>query len=157
MALGKLLTKGASKVLSKSDKAKLAKEAARQRALRENQKAKINKLESKSKKQQAESGMGTEDSGRVMMGELAKTRKGLTAEYKRTLKQVETNPNLTDEQLERMMVKLRDLRSKLKDAGVDVSSFNKGGQVKKRSKGTHDYRMNKGGLLLSSIDNRKKK
>ena len=35
--------------------------------------------------------------------------------------------------------------------------FNKGGKVTKRMKGAHDYRMNKGGLLLSSVDNRKKK
>ena len=35
--------------------------------------------------------------------------------------------------------------------------FNKGGKVTKRATGAHDYRMNKGGLLLSSVDNRKKK
>lgn len=35
--------------------------------------------------------------------------------------------------------------------------FNKGGKVTKRMKGAHDFRMNKGGLLLSSVDNRKKK
>ena len=33
---------------------------------------------------------------------------------------------------------------------------NKGGVIKKRT-GAHDFRMNKGGLLLSSVDNRKKK
>lgn len=33
----------------------------------------------------------------------------------------------------------------------------KGGQVTKSRIGPHDYRMNKGGLLLSSVDNRKKK
>jgi hypothetical protein len=41
-----------------------------------------------------------------------------------------------------------------KEYGVD---FNKGGKVTKRATGAHDYRMNKGGLLLSSVDNRKKK
>ena len=35
--------------------------------------------------------------------------------------------------------------------------FNKGGKVTKRATGAHDFRMNKGGLLLSSVDNRKKK
>lgn len=35
--------------------------------------------------------------------------------------------------------------------------MNKGGKVTKRATGAHDYRMNKGGLLLSSVDNRKKK
>tara|TARA_S200002703_G_C3744544_1_gene229058 strand:- start:269 stop:976 length:708 start_codon:yes stop_codon:yes gene_type:complete len=40
-----------------------------------------------------------------------------------------------------------------KEYGVE---FNKGGVVKS-NKGSHDYRMNKGGLLLSSVDNRRKK
>jgi hypothetical protein len=35
--------------------------------------------------------------------------------------------------------------------------FNKGGKVTKRATGAHDFRMNKGGLLLSSVDNRKKR
>ena len=35
--------------------------------------------------------------------------------------------------------------------------FRKGGAVKKKAVGATDYRMNKGGLLLSSVDNRKKK
>jgi len=35
--------------------------------------------------------------------------------------------------------------------------FRKGGKVTKKAIGAHDYRMNKGGLLLSSVDNRKKK
>lgn len=33
----------------------------------------------------------------------------------------------------------------------------RGGVVKKSRTGAHDYRMNKGGLLLSSVDNRKKR
>jgi hypothetical protein len=41
-----------------------------------------------------------------------------------------------------------------KEYGVD---FNKGGKVTKRAIGAHDFRMNKGGLLLSSVDNRKKR
>jgi len=35
--------------------------------------------------------------------------------------------------------------------------FNRGGKVTKRATGAHDFRMNKGGLLLSSVDNRKKR
>ena len=35
--------------------------------------------------------------------------------------------------------------------------MNRGGKVTKRAIGAHDFRMNKGGLLLSSVDNRKKK
>ena len=101
-------------------------------------------------------GIGEESPARVMMGEAPKKRSGLIKDYRRTLKQVEENPNLSDEQLERAMNKLADMRQKLKDAGVDVSQFKKGGAVKK-AKGHTDYRMNKGGLLLSSKDNRKKK
>lgn len=54
-----------------------------------------------------------------------------------------------------MTGKEREYRAFLeKEYGVD---FNKGGQVTKSRTGAHDYRMNKGGLLLSSVDNRKKK
>jgi len=35
--------------------------------------------------------------------------------------------------------------------------FRKGGSVVKKRMGKHDFRMNKGGLLLSSVDNRKRK
>ncbi len=35
--------------------------------------------------------------------------------------------------------------------------FNRGGKVTKRAIGSHDFRMNRGGLLLSSVDNRKNK
>ena len=37
------------------------------------------------------------------------------------------------------------------------SPMNRGGKVTKRATGAHDFRMNKGGLLLSSVDNRKKR
>lgn len=157
MGLGKLFTKGASKVLSKADKAKLAREAAAARRLKENQQKNINKLEGMTSAEKKAAGIGEESPARVMMGEAAKTRTGLVSEYKRTLKQVETNKDLTDEQLDRMMNKLDTMRTKLKEAGVDVSKFNKGGQATKKAIGSTDYRMNKGGLLLSSVDNRKKK
>lgn len=45
MALGKLLTKGAKAALSKAEKDKIAKEAAKQTALRKNQKKPINELQ----------------------------------------------------------------------------------------------------------------
>lgn len=157
MGLGKLFTKGASKVLSKTDKAKLAKKAAEEKKLKENQKKNINKLEGMTSAEKKAAGIGEESPARVMMAEAAKTRTGLVSEYKRTLKQVETNKDLTDEQLDRMMTKLDNMRTKLKDAGVDVSKFNKGGQATKKAIGSTDYRMNKGGLLLSSVDNRKKR
>ena len=63
-----------------------------------------------------------------------------------------------------------DVRAAKKDKALDadvekvMEALNKrapqnkarGGVVKKRT-GAHDFRMNKGGLLLSSVDNRKKK
>jgi len=48
------------------------------------------------------------------------------------------------------------LRKVLAKITATDTSMNKGGVVKK-AKGAHDFRMNKGGLLLSSVDNRKKK
>lgn len=39
----------------------------------------------------------------------------------------------------------------------DMKLMSKGGRVTKKATGAHDYRMNKGGLLLSSVDRRKKK
>ena len=157
MAIGKLLTKGAKAALTKTEKDKLAKEAAKQTALRRNQKKPINELQGMTSAEKKAAGIAEESPARVMMGEAGKKRTGLIADYKRTLKQVEENKNLSDEQLERMLTKLDDMRSKLKDAGVNVADLNKGGMAKKKAIGATDYRMNKGGLLLSSVDNRKKK
>ena len=42
-------------------------------------------------------------------------------------------------------------------AAEKAAGLNRGGTVKKSRMGAHDFRMNKGGLLLSSVDNRKKK
>ena len=47
-------------------------------------------------------------------------------------------------------------RAKSSNTETD-SPMNRGGKVTKRAIGAHDFRMNKGGLLLSSVDNRKKK
>ena len=127
--ISKLLTKGAKAALTKAEKAKIAKEAAKQKALRKNQ-----KLQGMTSAEKKDAGIGEKSPARVMMGEAGKKRTGLIADYKRTLKQVEENPNLTDEQLERMMNKLDDMLSKLKDAGVNVADFNKGGMPKKKKK-----------------------
>ena len=47
-------------------------------------------------------------------------------------------------------------RGKSGNSEVDAP-MNRGGKVTKRAIGVHDFRMNKGGLLLSSVDNRKKR
>lgn len=132
MALGKLLTKATKAALTKAEKDKLAKEATKQTALRKNQKKPINELKGMTSAEKKAAGIGEESPARVMMGEAGKKRTGLIADYKRTLKQVEENKNLSDEQLERMLTKLDDMRSKLKDAGVNVADLNKGGMPKKK-------------------------
>ena len=132
--IGKLLTKGASRALKQTDKKKIQREAAKQRALRKNQKKPINKLQGMTSTEKKDAGIGEKSPARVMMGEAGAKRAGLIADYKRTLKQVEENPNLTDEQLERAMNKLDDMRSKLEDAGVNVADLNKGCMPKKKKK-----------------------
>ena len=127
--ISKLLTKGAKAALTKAEKAKIAREAAKQKELRKNQ-----KLQGMTSADKKAAGIGEKSPARVMMGEAGAKRAGLIADYKRTLKQVEENPNLTDEQLERAMNKLDDMRSKLKDAGVNVADLNKGGMPKKKKK-----------------------
>ena len=47
-------------------------------------------------------------------------------------------------------------RGKSGNSEIDAP-MNRGGKVTKRAIGAHDFRMNKGGLLLSSVDNRKRK
>ena len=152
-----VLSKVGAKLVSKKTAKQLAAEAARARKLKENQKKPINELQGMTSAEKKAADIGEASPARTMMGEAGKKRSGLISEYKRTLKQVETNTKLTDEQLDRMMTKLDDLRTKLKDAGVNVAELNKGGVAKKKAIGATDYRMNKGGLLLSSVDNRKKR
>ena len=55
-------------------------------------------------------------------------------------------------QKEKRLKQIREVSEKRKAEGKA-----KGGAVKKKAIGATDYRMNKGGLLLSSVDNRKKK
>lgn len=50
-----------------------------------------------------------------------------------------------------------DLSAEAEETLRKRTGMNRGGKVTKRATGAHDYRMNKGGLLLSSVDNRKKK
>jgi len=50
-----------------------------------------------------------------------------------------------------------NLRPENEDTLKRRTRMNKGGKVTKSSTGSHDYRYNKGGLLLTSVDNRKKK
>lgn len=63
------------------------------------------------------------------------------------------------ETAKRMLEKRNPPKREVKMGKVVLGEMgmNKGGKVTKRATGAHDYRMNKGGLLLSSVDNRKKR
>ena len=113
--------------------AKIFRKAAKaaDRARKENQKKPINELMSKDKGQQKESGMGTASKQRIRGAERSKEFAGIKKQYERDLKKLNTDKNLTDEQMERLMDKLRDMRQKLTDAGIKVPAMNKGGAVKK--------------------------
>ena len=83
MGLGTLLTKGASRALKQTDKSKIEREAAKQRALRKNQKKPINELQGMTSAEKKDAGIGEESPARVMMGEAGAKRAGLIADYKR--------------------------------------------------------------------------
>ena len=59
--------------------------------------------------------------------------------------------------LEKRNPKDKDVKMGNVTLGTRKADMAKGGAVKKKATGHMDYRMNKGGLLLSSVDNRKKK
>ena len=146
MGLGKLFTKGASKVLSKADKAKLAREAAKARKLKENQKKPANTLQSKSKTEQKESGMGTESKTRVTSGERGKALAGAKREYKATLNKLDKDPNLSNEQMEIMLGKLKDLEKRYGAGVKPTADMNRGGVATKKYVNP-----------VTIVDNRKKK
>jgi len=64
---------------------------------------------------------------------------------------------IAKEMLEKRTPKDKDVKMGKVILGTRKADMAKGGQVTKSRTGPHDYRMNKGGLLLSSVDNRKKK
>ena len=144
-------------ILSKAAKAaaKKAKERATAKAakaLKENQKKPINELMSKTPAAQAEAGMGTASPARIKQAERGGRLEGAKKEYKRTLNKIENNPNLSDEQLEIMMGKLRDLEARYGKGPLGVANMKSGGMPTKRM-GSTDYR--KGGMVLSSVNNKR--
>ena len=153
--IAKLLTKGANKVLSKADKKKLADKAKEAAELKKNQKKPANTLQSKSKTEQKESGMGTESKTRITSGERGKAMAGAKREYKTTLKKLDTDPNLSDEQMDIMLGKLKDLEKRYGPSVKADADMNKGGMPTKKAIGPTDYR--KGGMVLSTVDNRRNK
>jgi len=63
-----------------------------------------------------------------------------------------SNPKLTPKEIKILELRQENLMKMLAD---DQTTFNKGGVATKKSRGSTDYR--KGGMVLSSVDNRKKK
>ena len=153
--IAKLFTKGASKALSKADKKKIADEAKKAANLKKNQKKPSNTLQSKSKTEQKKSGMGTESKTRITSGERGKALAGAKREYKATLKKLDTDANLSDEQMDIMLGKLKDLEKRYGSAVKADADMNKGGVSTKKAMGPTDYR--KGGMVLSTVDNRRNK
>ena len=84
--------------------------------------------------QQGSATAGEASKTRQKLGEIGKKSSGLIKEYKRTLKQLDTNKNLSDEQITLMMEKLSRMRKNLMDAGLgdEIANLNKGGMPKKK-------------------------
>lgn len=146
----KAVAKKAKEAAIEAAKAKKAKE------LKANQKKPINELMSKqAPADQAESGMGTASKTRITSGERGKALTGAKREYKATLKKLDTDPNLSDEQMDIMLGKLKDLEKRYGPSVKADADMNKGGMPTKKAIGPTDYR--KGGMVLSTIDNRRNK
>ena len=119
MGLGKLFTKATGRALSKADKARLAKEAAKARKLKENQKKPINELQGMTKAEQKEAGMGTASAGRRMLAEIGgKTSKQKEA-YNAKVKQYNAMKDKTTEKAQLLRNSITDMKKRL--------GFSKGG------------------------------
>lgn len=79
--------------------------------------------------------------------------KSLSKRLGMSIKEIRAMP---DDDLEKLIESRRALKEEAETVR-EMGGMNKGGVAKKKSIGATDYRMNKGGLLLSSVDNRKKK
>ena len=163
MGIIKTLAKGAAKKAAAAEKTKKAiakrkaieaSKAKKARELKENQKKPINELMSQTPADRAEAGMGTASKTRIKRGEIAGRLSGAKKEYKRTLHKIENDPNLSDEQMEIMLGKLRDLEKRYGKGPLGASDMMRGGMVKKNN-GSTDYR--KGGMVLSVKDNKRGK
>ena len=121
----KLAAKKAKEAAIAAAKAKKAKE------LKANQKKPINELMSKAPAAQAESGMGTASKTRFTSGERGKALAGAKREYKATLNKLDKDPNLSDEQMEIMLGKLKDLEKRYGAGVKPTTDMNRGGMATK--------------------------
>lgn len=139
----KLLKAAAKKA---KDAAIAAAKAKKAKELKANQKKPINELMSKTPAAQAESGMGTASKTRITSGERGKAMAGAKREYKATLNKLDKDPNLSDEQMEIMLGKLKDLEKRYGAGVKPTADMNRGGMA------TKNY-VNP----VKIVDNRKKK
>lgn len=148
MGLGKLAKTAADKAKQIAKrKAIEAAKAKKAKALKENQKKPINELMSKqAPAAQAEAGMGTASKTRITSGERSKALTGAKREYQATLNKLDRDPNLSDEQMEIMMGKLKDLEKRYGTGVKPTTDMNRGGMA------TKNY-VNP----VKIVDNRKKK
>jgi len=134
MGLGKLAKTAADKAKEIAKrKAIEAAKAKKAKALKENQKKPINELMSKqSSAAQAEAGMGTASKTRITSGERGKALAGAKREYQATLNKLDRDPNLSDEQMEIMMGKLKDLEKRYGAGVKPTTDMNRGGMATKQ-------------------------
>lgn len=123
-AIGKLFTKATSKGLSKADKAKLAKKAAEERKLKENQKKPINELQGMTKAEQKEAGMGTASAGRTMLAEIGGKTSRQKEAYNAKVKQYNAMKDKTTEKAQLLRNSIMDMKKRL--------GFSKGGNATKK-------------------------
>lgn len=124
MGLGKLFTKATGKALSKADKARLAKEAAKARRLKENQKKPINELQGMTKAEQKEAGMGTASAGRKMLAEIGGKTSRQKEAYNAKVKQYNAMEDKTTEKAQLLRNSIMDMKKRL--------GFSKGGKATKK-------------------------
>jgi hypothetical protein len=148
MGLGKLAKTAADKAKQIAKrKAIEAAKAKKAKELKENQRKPINELMSKqAPAAQAEAGMGTASKTRITSGERSKVLTGAKREYQATLNKLDRDPNLSDEQMEIMMGKLKDLEKRYGAGVKPTADMNRGGMA------TKNY-VNP----VKIVDNRKKK
>jgi hypothetical protein len=75
--------------------------------------------------------MGTESKTRITSGERSKALAGAKREYKATLNKLDKDPNLSDEQMEIMLGKLRDLEKRYGAGVKPTTDMNRGGMATK--------------------------
>ena len=148
MGLGKLAKTAADKAKQIAKrKAIEAAKAKKAKELKENQRKPINELMSKqAPAAQAEASMGTASKTRITSGERSKVLTGAKREYQATLNKLDRDPNLSDEQMEIMMGKLKDLEKRYGAGVKPTADMNRGGMA------TKNY-VNP----VKIVDNRKKK